>query len=284
MVAVWDLFPVIMAGLAGLRPLLFVGTAKSVWHHPYSRLEVLLLGWFARRTLTRDEATAQELRRQGLQAEWVGNAMMDELEPAGLDLGLSDDCQALALFPGSRDGAYVEMPRLLEVYRRLHRSGLRVRALVALADSIQPEKLAAACPGWSYTGGQEVGVVGWLESEGLPSVALVRRGLGDVLARCQVALGQAGTANEQAAGMGLPVVAYAPGAQARLGWYRGRQKGLLGDAVAVVEDDPDTVAREVALLFSDAGERARRAEIGRQRMGPPGAAERMARIVESLAR
>lgn len=281
-VAVGDLFPVVMAGLAGLRPLLFVGTAKSVWHHAYSPLEVLVLRLFTCQTLTRDEPTAADLRARGLSAHCVGNAMMDELEPRGLELELSEGWQGLALFPGSRRGAYTEMPRLLEVYRRVFNAGLKVRALVALADSIEPERLAASCPGWSYEALAPSGLVGHLRFEGLPPVGLVRRGLGDVLAASSVALGQAGTANEQAAGMGLPVVAYAPEGATRLGWYRGRQKGLLGDAVAVVEDDPDRVALEVIRLFEDDSERSRRAAIGRQRMGPPGASERIARVVESL--
>jgi uncharacterized protein (TIGR03492 family) len=113
-------------------------------------------------------------------------------------------------------------------------------------------------------------------------VLLVRGALGDLLARSQVVLGQAGTANEQAAGLGLPVVAYAPGGERRLKWYRFRQKGLLGEAVRVVEDHPEAIAGELAFLLANPGERARRGAIGRERMGGFGGAARIAELIESL--
>lgn len=282
-VAVGDLVPVLAAGLAGLRPLLFVGTAKSIWHHGYSLPERLLIRWLVERTLTRDEPTAQALRRHGLATECVGNAMMDELEPLGLDLRVAPHEVCLAVFPGSRQGAYRDMPRLLEAYRLMVAQGTHARALVGLADTVDPVRLAQACPGWSLRPGpaQTQGVVGRLERAQMPDVLLVRRALGDLLSRAQVALGQAGTANEQAAGMGVPVVAFAPGGESRLGWYRGRQKGLLGEAVKVVEDEPRALCAELVRLLADPAERERRGAVGRQRMGPPGASLRMARIIEA---
>lgn len=277
-VAVGDLFPVIMAGLAGLRPLIFVGTAKSVWHHAYSRLELWLLGWFTRACLTRDEPTAEQLRAAGLTAEWVGNAMMDELSATDLELPLVG-LPGLAIFPGSREATYQDFPRLMQCYQDLVGSGCQVQALVGLASTIDPERLAATCPDWTYRP-EGSRLVGRLERQGFAPVLFCRGALGDLLASCQVALGQAGTANEQAAGAGLPVVAWAEGGEARLGWYRSRQKGLLGDALKVVE--PEAVVDELRTLFLDADERQRRGRIGRQRMGPPGGAQRMAQAIERM--
>ncbi|MGE0488521.1 MAG: lipid-A-disaccharide synthase-related protein [Vulcanimicrobiota bacterium] len=277
-IAVGDLFPVVMAALAGLRPLIFVGTAKSVWHHAYSRPELWLLRWFTSASLTRDEPTAEQLRAAGLRAAWVGNAMMDELATTDLELPLAG-LPGLAIFPGSREATYTDFPRLLASYQALVESGCQVQALVALASSIDAERLAATCPAWSYRPEGER-LVGRLERSGFPPVLFCRGALGDMLAHCQVALGQAGTANEQAAGAGLPVVAAAEGGEANLGWYRGRQKGLLGEALKVVE--PEGVVSELRTLFQEPDERQRRGEIGRQRMGPPGGALRMARAIERL--
>ncbi|MCW5868212.1 MAG: sugar synthetase, partial [Candidatus Eremiobacteraeota bacterium] len=67
-----------------------------------------------------------------------------------------------------------------------------------------------------------------------------------------------------------------PDSQGKLGWYRGRQKGLLGEALLVVPEDEEVAARTLARLALDADERARRAAIGRERMGEPGGAARMA--------
>ncbi|HXE73902.1 MAG TPA: lipid-A-disaccharide synthase-related protein [Candidatus Nitrosotenuis sp.] len=284
-VAVGDLYPVLLAGLAGCRPLLFVGTAKSVWHHGYSWPERWALRAFCRLCLVRDEPTARDLVSKGVAAEWVGNAMMDGLEPTGADLGVGPDEPCLALFPGSRSQAYQALPRMLEGYRHLVAGGTPARALVAVAPSLDLERLAASCPGWRLVPrpGVERGAVAALEGPA-PPVMLVAGAFPDILHRSLVALGQAGTANEQAAGLGLPVVAFEPGGPGRLGWYRGRQKGLLGEALEVVPDDPRAVAAALARLLADPAERARRGQIGRARLGPAGGAGRMAALIEAWAR
>lgn len=265
-VAVGDLFPVILAGLAGCRPLYFVGTAKSVYHHPYSWVERFLLNLWVSWSLVRDQPTADSLKK----ASFLGNAMMDELNPRGIRV----DCP-LVLFPGSRERAYEDFPLLVEAYQLIEQPGS-----VALAPSIEPERLAQAC-GWEWSPDpdfltEESGLVGELRKQGYPPMKLYRGVLGDQLRDARVALGQAGTANEQAAGAGVPVVAYAPGGESALGWYRGRQKGLLGDALRVVEPDARQLAAEVKRLFQDPCEWERRAGEGRRRMGPGGGAERMA--------
>lgn len=281
-VAVGDLWPVALAALAGRRPLVFVGTAKSDHHHPYSGLEAWVLRRFVDLALVRDEPTAAHLRGRGAPAAWVGNAMMDGLEPTGAPLGVGPDEVCVALFPGSREGTYSALPPMLEAYRRLC-AALPVRALVALAPSVDLERLGAAS-GWTLVRtGRSVGAVAELQGPA-PPVQLVQGAFADVLHRSVVAFGQAGTANEQAAGLGLPVVAMEPGGESRLGWYRGRQKGLLGEALRVVEDDPQAAADELRLLLQDAAERARRGAVGRERLGPPGGGVAMARVLERYAR
>lgn len=283
-VAVGDLWPVALAALAGLRPLVFVGTAKSDHHHPYSILEAWVLRRFVDLALVRDEPTAAHLRRRGAPAAWVGNAMMDGLEPTGADLGVGPDETCLALFPGSREGTYAALPPMLEAYRLLcGEMPVAPRALVALAPSVDLERLGSAS-GWSMVRtGRTAGAVAELHGPS-PPVLLVQGAFADVLHRSVVAFGQAGTANEQAAGLGLPVVAMEPGGESRLGWYRGRQRGLLGASLRVVEDDPAAAAAELRLLLQDPEERARRGAVGRDRLGPAGGGVAMARIVEAYAR
>lgn len=283
-VAVGDLWPVALAALSGRRPLVFVGTAKSDHHHPYSGLEAWVLRRFVDLALVRDEPTARHLRRRGAPAAWVGNAMMEGLEPTGADLGVGDGEACLALFPGSREGTYRALPPMLEAYRLLcSQRASPPRALVALAPSVDLERLGASS-GWTMVRtGRTFGAVAELRGPA-PPVPLIQGAFPDVLRRSIVALGQAGTANEQAAGLGIPVVAMEPGGETRLGWYRGRQKGLLGDALRVVEDDPRAAAAELRLLLEDPAERGRRGAVGRDRLGPAGGGLAMARILERFAR
>ncbi|MFN8606068.1 MAG: hypothetical protein U0931_00960 [Vulcanimicrobiota bacterium] len=265
--AVGDLVPCALAALAGLRPLYFVGTAKSVYHHAYSWPERFLLKRWVKRALVRDQPTADFLTTHGMRAAYLGNAMMDETVPLGLDLGFE---RALVLFPGSRAQAPLELPRQLRIWRRLQ-ADFTCPAAVAVAPGMDLHNLVP--PGYSLQlTGQSRGVVGWLNQE----VALVQGALGDLLARSWLALGQAGTAHEQAAGAGVPVVSLHPQPEGPLGWYRGRQKGLLGDALVVVGEDEEQAAATLARLANDPLERERRGAVGRQRMGQPGGAARMA--------
>lgn len=265
--AVGDLVPCALAALAGIRPVYFVGTAKSVYHHAYSWPERLLMERWVSRALVRDQPTADFLTMHGMRAGYLGNAMMDETVPLGLDLGFE---RALALFPGSRSEAPRELPRQLRIWRRLQ-AEFPCPAAVAVAPGMDLELLVP--PGFDLRRtGLERGVVGWLNEE----VALVQGALGDLLAHSWLALGQAGTAHEQAVGAGIPVVSLHADPEGKLGWYRGRQKGLLGDALLVVGEDEEVAARALARLALDPAERERRGAVGRERMGEPGGAARMA--------
>ena len=276
-VAVGDLFPVLWAKLGGSRRILFVGTAKSVYHHRYSLVERLLLGSWVEQSLVRDQATADTLRAYGLNADWLGNAMMDEVQAQGAKLPFEDG-PVLTLFPGSRGQAPGVLAYQLEVLELLRSEYPRLQVGVALAPGCQVSDLVLPSleQGWSLSPGASEGAHLGVLRRGKEQVHLLSGVLGDLLSVSSVALGQAGTANEQAAGAGVPVVAYDPKGERGLKWYRKRQKGLLGDAVSVVTMVPEAIAQEISLLLGDAQERERRARIGRERMGPPGGCERMA--------
>jgi uncharacterized protein (TIGR03492 family) len=282
-VAVGDLFPVLWAGVAGLRPLLFVGTAKSVYHHPYSWPERSLLRHFCQLSLVRDQATAERLTAQSVNARWQGNAMMDEVVPSGRPLPLAGEGPLLTLLPGSRQEAPNVLPFQLDAVSHLRRRCGPLRAAVAAAPGCQVEELTSISrqQGWSLFSCPGEGALGLLERDGL-SVPILRGRLGDLLLESQLALGQAGTANEQAAGAGVPVVAFDTRAGRGLRWYRKRQKGLLGDAVTVLPQNLEAMTNELAELLTNPQERARRGLIGKERMGPPGGAQRMADTIAEL--
>jgi uncharacterized protein (TIGR03492 family) len=276
-VAVGDLFPVIWAALAGSKRIFFVGTAKSVYHHPYSLIERWILKRFVGESLVRDQATAERLSQFGLPARWLGNAMMDEVQPSGAELPFSGDRPVLTLFPGSRAKAPETLAYQLKILREVEEK-CPIQAGVALAPGTESEALVqpSVRDGWHYSAQDESLTMG--DSQ----VYLLAGRLGDLLSVSSVALGQAGTANEQAAGAGVPVVAYDPKGERGLRWYRKRQKGLLGDAVSVVKKDVPRVASELIHLLRDDAERERRAQIGRERMGPLGGCRRMADAIAQM--
>jgi uncharacterized protein (TIGR03492 family) len=97
-------------------------------------------------------------------------------------------------------------------------------------------------------------------------------------------LGQAGTANEGAAAAGVPVVAFARDRGTKARWYRRRQQGLLGDALAVIAGSAVEGARGVCDILNDPARRKQMSETGRARLGAGGAARRIADRIASLTR
>ena len=61
-----------------------------------------------------------------------------------------------------------------------------------------------------------------------------------------------------------------------MGWYRLRQKGLLGDSLSITPRDPEDIAIEALDILKNRERYEKMAEIGRERMGPPGGAKKMA--------
>jgi len=87
----------------------------------------------------------------------------------------------------------------------------------------------------------------------------------------RVAVGTAGTANEQAAGMGLPVVAFPTRGPQYVRPNALRQTRLLGKALRLVEAHPTVIAEAVRERLPDGPVRSEAQKEGRERNGPPGA-------------
>ncbi|MGE5553954.1 MAG: lipid-A-disaccharide synthase-related protein [Betaproteobacteria bacterium] len=284
-VAVGDILVLYLARRQARRPTVFLPTAKSDYIAPHFAVEVALMRG-CRKVFPRDALTANNLAAQGVPAEYVGNAMMDCLDVSGADLrplfGPAD--RVVAFLPGSRQEAYLNLEDLTAVAVRL--SSLVEGTLafsVALAPGLDPLRAAEAI---RAAGGEALLLDGEGRRRPLPGgsdtlgarpvLTLVQGRFGDVVLASEVVVGLAGTANEQAAGLGRPVVTF-PGRGAQFTpRFAAAQKRLLGEAVALVEREPDQVAETVRRLLADEAERVRRAAAGRERMGEPGATDRMA--------
>jgi len=102
-------------------------------------------------------------------------------------------------------------------------------------------------------------------------VWLLRGAFSAILHTGYVAIGTAGTANEQAAGMGIPVVAFpTPGPQ-YIYPNALRQSRLLGKAMRLVEASPQVVAGAVRQFVDDPVAREEARRDGLERNGPRGA-------------
>jgi tetraacyldisaccharide 4'-kinase len=261
-VAVGDAYAAALARRAG-RPLVFVGTAKSVYVAGYGMVERRILAG-ARRIFVRDPATAADLQRRGLRAEAPGNVIVDLLA-AGGEAGFPWSTPLrIAILPGSRPRAYADAARIADVIAAVRARRPEVGAALSLAPTLDP-----------------AGFAGVLAEH--PEIAAWTGPLGGLIDGATLVIGQAGTANEAAAANGVPVVALELDDDRRDGWYRMRQERLLGEAMLVVPGSGERAADQVAGLLDDEPRRARMGRVGRARMGAPGGAAAIAGAIRDVA-
>jgi uncharacterized protein (TIGR03492 family) len=252
-VGVGDLLPAAAAAIAGL-PCVLVGCNKtdyySGWGESYLAIEIAALRCWGTEVLPRDLPTCGRLERLGLQTRFLGNVMPDlvgTMPPPG---------DAVALLPGSRLDARVNLPIMLEAVARwdASESSVRVRRSVHVVLAAGFEDLAST-----------------VTRSGAEVCDLAR-----ALAPAGVVIATAGTASEVAAAHGRPVVAFpGPGPQYTRSFAR-RQRDLLGPALLLCDRDPAAIARIAAAAIADPELRAAAAAAGRERVGGVGAARAIA--------
>jgi tetraacyldisaccharide 4'-kinase len=285
-VAIGDAYALAMTLLAR-APTVFVGTAKSVSVARYGPFEERLL----RRTaacFVRDDATARALRERGVHVDPATNVIADlaatPTDDSNAALATDGFTPSLALFPGSRESAYDDAGFLLDVTREVAAAQPGLGAVLSIARGLHVERFIAVAKrnGWEVqlTGEESMPFVA--RRNGREIVRAWRGAIAPLLARVTLVLGQAGTANEAAAAAGVPVIAFERDRNREARWYRQRQRGLLGGAMAVLPSDLIEATAGVCAILADPEQRKRMSEAGRARMGAPGGANAIARRIASL--
>lgn len=296
--AVGDIVPLLFAWISG-APFAFVSTAKSEY---YLRDEN---GWLPRQSwwddrlerstgcvyqpwerwlmtrsrckavFPRDRITAEILKRFGVQAFDLGNPMMDGL---GVDSIWDETDQRLtiAIIPGSRvPEAYANFEIILQSLKSLIGEMERpMRFLSAIAPGLEVDELHQILLNyrWAQTESNTY-AIGYGEKQA--TLELMPRRFAECIQRSEIAIAMAGTATEQFIGLGKPAFII-PGAGAQfIPAFAEAQTRLLGASVILVEQ-PQQFGAAVRSLLSQPDRLQFIAENGRQRMGEPGAADRIA--------
>ncbi|AEB12474.1 Conserved hypothetical protein CHP03492 [Marinithermus hydrothermalis DSM 14884] len=222
----------------------------------------------ARRVYPRDAATETHLHRLGIHhARYLGNPMMDAVEGRA---PVDAPEPYLLLLPGSRKDAYFSLPLMLEAALHLPLTPVIAWAGLPLSGLALPDWRVRPTP-------NPCGVTHVLTHTSGRKAYLTQGAFRTLLElQSRLAFATAGTAAEQAAGYGIPLIAFpTPGPQYTPGFARAQQR-LLGEALTLVPPDPKALA-EAARALLEHPDRYRRAQAaGRERMGPPGGAQRIA--------
>lgn len=307
-----DLYPLILVGTFLRAPVFFLPTAKSNYIDPHGLLEIRFMRRFTAKVFPRDALTASTLARQGLPAEFVGNLMMDSLRFTAPDFPAREEGEWIVAFlPGSRQEAYINMEDLAAAAAAFQdlldrKEETRTAGFwVALSGGLEFSEVVKHLEplGWSVrpltAGEAEAGVAGCLQRQNgqrrksehrsghrqssgrVVRMTVVKGRFADILAACDAVVGLAGTANEQAAGLGKPVVTFPGRGPQFTAKFARIQKRLLGEAVALTERDPVLVAKELYSVLTNEKRREEMTRAGRERMGSPGGAEKIAGMVKN---
>ncbi|MEP7384050.1 MAG: lipid-A-disaccharide synthase-related protein [Gemmatimonadota bacterium] len=280
--AVGDLVPM-LAACAAATPFAFVGCAKSVYYGragAYTSLERWLLRRHAVACYPRDQPTTDALVRHGIPARYLGNPMMDRVAPSGITLEWRADEAVVAVLPGSRRDREANAVRVLQMIahaRECYRDVARVHFAFVVTTGFDREVVRTCATHeavdrearWTLAPDGDGLVLGEMRA------TFTVGGFGDVLPRARVAIALAGTANEQAVGVGTPIVTFATnGAQGEA--YLRMKMPYFGTSAIRVAPEATAVANAVVRLIRDDVLHARMQRAGRERMGRPGGARAIA--------
>jgi len=289
-ISVGDIWPLILSILFIKKPLVFLPTAKSDYIQKHFFIERLLMKKFCKLVITRDSQTASSLRNSGIKAVYVGNVMLDCLKITGENFHLKKDSYVVGILPGSRNEAYENIKTILKavviIKDKFIHKGIKVEFLLSLAPSLNLKELENTLNeegSWtiikSTLSEEEKGIIAHLVSQETV-IKIIRGKFGDILKCSQVIIGLSGTGNEQAIGMGKPVVTFpGKGPQITKKFVDAQQK-LLGEALLVVKNQKEEIAGEVLSLLTNPEKLSKAKKIGEERMGKPGAATRVAKLLQ----
>jgi uncharacterized protein (TIGR03492 family) len=283
LVVVGDAYALLLSSLVRCKQRFYLQTLVSAHHakgqgnrqlHRYfmehfSLPERYLMNRLCSWVYVRDQATADVLTSTGFsKVSALGNPMLDGL--AGRPMP-EHQGKVLALLPGTRS--------------------YRDKALELMLAALTQLPEATALVAWS--GGPLPSLAGWQAQSSLPphqglktiwqagtKTAWVYEGrFADILHSSQLVLGTAGTANEQAAALGKPVISF-PVKPLYSSTFLDNQKRLLADALTITLPEPTAIARAVETLLEQ--ERyAQAALAGPKRMGKAGGSAAIAQDILS---
>ncbi len=237
--ATGDIVVLFMAYLTGKSFTVFI-VSSSAYYEDKIRLP-LFTNWFMRShrcqtIFTRDQYTAEVLQKQGLtKAIFAGYPVMDVLKSTGQDLHLSPTGPLVAMLPGSRlPESAVNLGILLDLVIATHKEKNILQFRLALTPNLleidqhgtSPLQRTVLTKGWQDLGD------GWLcYAPKLIKIYYTTNAFADILEQSSIVVGMAGTAIEQAVGLGKPVIQI-PGNGPQFTYHFAEaQMRLLGDSV-----------------------------------------------------
>jgi uncharacterized protein (TIGR03492 family) len=260
------------------KPFAFIGCALSDYYthgqrNTYDPLQRLWLKNASLGIYARDLLTTRALQAKGLPAEWQGNPMLDAIEygqwfyqnlPGRIPIGIA---------PGSHSDAVANFQfTLTQLEGCLNEPYDFLCALVSESQKPDFERVLVQS-GWCSTAPKT-----WQKENA--QLCICVKVWGNILNEIKILIGLAGTANEQSAGFGIPIISFTSSQLQYSARFAEAQTRLLGPALHWLQaSHPDILAACIKRILNNPIYSHAAQEVGQERFGSPGAVKR---IVDSI--
>ncbi len=288
--ATGDVLPAIFAYLTGLPYAMFLVSSSAFYENSYiPRWEQALMMRSPRcqKILTRDAYSAELIKQRGYgNVSFAGYPIMDVLEQTGKDLHLIADVPAIALLTGSRlpeaaENLLLQMRLCEQIDLVFAPQPVQFRA--ALVPSMMPLLPdIAAQAGWQYSDRK------LYQPESRITILCFSDAFPDILHQCNLAIGMAGTAVEQAVGLGKPVIQIIGNGPQFSYRFANAQERLLGLSVKTIGKEsatPETLREAAKCIKETLGDRDYLEQCklnGLERVGAKGGSEKLADAIAEI--
>ena len=284
-IVIGDIYALLLTGLFSNSDIIFIPTAKSEYIDGHYKVEKYLMKRYAMLVLPRDLKTTNDLINYGINAKFHGNLMMDCFEINNIDFNLNSESNKIGLLPGSREESYDNMLDFIKVIKELEKLKKEKNEFLTpvVSDfSIKKFKDKLINHNWDIIEeniDNDNIMMKIISPSRLNTIYIINNGFGDVLDQAKLFIGMAGTANEQAVGMGKPVITF-PSSGVQFSFeFASNQKRLLGEGIKLMERDFKKVAYALIELLEDEKEYIKRSTSGRKRMGEKGAIDDISNLI-----
>ena len=265
-IGIGDIVPIVYSMLTGCK-FIFVGVNKSEYYKRYAfnytGLEKRLLKKYCLLTFARDKKTAETLQRSGVNTTYAGNPMMDGVQTISTSAHQNirkSGKKVIGFLPGTREDAYKNIEDFYKVASLINKIDKNINFVISIPETLDKE------------------LINKIKA---PVTVKLSDDFRKVIAASDIIIGLSGTGNEQAAGLGRPVISF-PGRGAQYNRkFASAQKELLGDALMLLPRNSGVIAGKAISLLHNDKKIKQMASAGTERMGKPGASRMIAGVIEA---
>jgi len=275
-IIIGDLYPLLLIYFFAKRKAFLILTSKTKKVKRFSRLEIFFLKSIPLKVFVRDKETEVFLKRNEIDAIYVGNPVIKDLTQNTKTLPFLEKNKISILFlPGSRNDVYKNASYMIKIIDALSKFGRNgsLRFLFHLSSNTSFDKfLSLFSEEWIKRKIEDNKIYSVWEKKRGTKIFLIKNAFEETLKSSSLVVGLSGTANEQSAAEGKPVIAFPiKGTHANSKRFTKRQIPILGENLIYFPYfEPEKIAKKIINIVFDKEYLSFLKIKGRQNLGKSG--------------